>query len=234
VKKLAVVSLVGWLVACSGNGQDGEAWTGELKADAGEESDRGPQATDVSRAEDIALQPRLTGDFEPFADEAGTDGPVLFLEAVPHDGPGMLSVRVNAANLGSTAGLAFYLEFDPEILTFEMVESHLSLDDGGGTFSPYFTRAMSRPMRPGIVSYGAARFCKAKIPWGSLDQCGGKELAGPVAVATFTFSMKAPGQSAIRFPGNHRLIRRPDHSPVQAQWIGGTIRLAGPQGEARP
>jgi hypothetical protein len=161
----------------------------------------------------------MVGRFEPTVEPP----PVAAFSISRVDNPQQeyVTLYVHAADLGLTAGMAFYVEYDPQILEFKKGTPLANL----GAETGIFTKGVIKQMEPGLLSFGAARFCEAKLPWGGIDQCGGKEIASSIPVLSLEFKMKSPGQSPIRFPEEHRLLRRPDHSPFAATFIGGTVRV---------
>ena len=168
--------------------------------------------------------PALRAWFSPFMEVPVTsDGPTVFLAESGDDpnGPSLATFDVYARNLGLVGGLAFYLEFDPASLTLVAWKPEVDMGSSG----PYITKAIFREIRPGVVTFGAARFCHDKLPWGSVDQCGGVTLDSDVLLGSLTFELHGEGQSALRFPKSHTLIRRPDRSVVEAQWIGGSVAV---------
>jgi hypothetical protein len=146
-------------------------------------------------------------------------GPAVYLSTTEINGPNLVTLFVKGRDLGLIAGLAFYLEYDPAIMRLEAYESHVDLGNSG----PYFTQSVTHELSAGKITYGAARFCKAKIPWGSTDQCGGQEIVEETTIATFTFALLKPGESMVRFPQTHTLVRRPDRERVTPAWVGGTL-----------
>ncbi len=158
--------------------------------------------------------------YVPFVEPIG--GPVVYVTRVGAGEPKQnLAFYVFASNLGSIAGMAFYLEYDPEVV--ELVKS-VPLANLGAE-QAVFTKSVAKELEPGLLTFGVARFCKAKSPWGGADQCGGRTIDEPVPMMSVEFKMKGPGQSPLRFTEARRLIRRPDRSLVEATWIGGTVRI---------
>lgn len=158
--------------------------------------------------------------YVPFVEPIG--GPAVYVTRVGAGEPKEnLAFYVFASKLGSIAGMAFYLEYDPEVV--ELVKS-VPLANLGAEQS-VFTKSIAKELEPGLLTFGVARFCKAKSPWGAADQCGGRTIEEPVPVMSVEFKMKGPGQSPLRFTKARRLIRRPDRSLGEATWIGGTVRV---------
>jgi len=154
------------------------------------------------------------------------ESPVVYLTQGPLDGPDLLKLRVRANHLGMVAGIAFYLEYDPEYLQFESSTTVISFDEEDSPWgSPYFTQSVVKQLQPGVLTYGVARFCKDKIPWAGVDQCGGKEIEHDIFVASFTFALKRAGKTSVRFPGRHALIRAPNRTAVKADWVGGSVNI---------
>jgi hypothetical protein len=171
----------------------------------------------VDPTPDAASQPLFAVWYDGFS--LPDDQPTVYLEANKINGPNLVTFFVKAKNLGSLAGAAFYLSYDTEFLRFDNGISHLNLGDSG----PYFTANAVKELAAGHIAFGAARFCKAKIPWGSTDQCGGIEVGEATTVAALTFALVGEGQGSLRFPEANTLLLRPDRSSVDAVWIGGSF-----------
>jgi len=146
-------------------------------------------------------------------------GPTLFLEPNSVNGPNLITLFVMAKDLGDLAGTAFYVAYNTELLRFSNGQNLLNFGDSG----PYFTSNVVKELSPGVLTFGAARFCKDKIPWGSTDQCGGIEVGEAVKVAALTFELLGSGSGSLRFPKGHTLLLRPDRTAVEAKWIGGSF-----------
>jgi hypothetical protein len=165
------------------------------------------------------------GMFLPFGEPPGDGTPTIFLRSTSGNGPGMVRVEAVGRNLGKIAGVAFYLEFDPSALTSSMAKTSLIMSDA----SPYFTVARVKEIRPGIISFGAARFCKDKMPWGAVDQCGGRDIVEDTVLMEAAFTLLGSGDSPLRLPPARIVIRRPDRSRVEPVPVGGIIRAGGAQ-----
>lgn len=183
------------------------------------------QAPDVLKEtagpEELAA-PVLMGNVVPFSSVGEAEDAVVYVTSATLNGPDLITLRIRARNLGSTAGIAFYLEYDPEFLEYDNATAVVAMDSGGNA---YFDRSVAKEMSPGKVTFGVARFCKAKIPWGSVDQCGGVAIDTDTEIVALTFKLKQTGQTSVRFPAEHTLIRRPDRSSVKAKWVGGRIDI---------
>lgn len=185
-----------------------------------------PDSAPVRDTGDVGPQPDVTagavlriwydGFSQPLEDE-----PAIYIVPGMINGPNLVTFFVRARHLGLLAGAAFYLQYDPALLRFDNGKSSLDLGDSG----PYFTTSVLKEMVPGSVSFGVARFCKDKIPWGSTDQCGGGEVNEDIEVASFTFELITPGTGSLGFPKAHALLLRPDRTSVEARWIGGSFLL---------
>lgn len=142
------------------------------------------------------------------------------LELRSSDG-GEIVVEVVAHGLGKVAGLAFGLQWPAANLELLAVQSLAQLGSSGAIE----TRSVSRVIQPGRLSFGAARFCLAKMPWGKVDQCGGVELNEDSPVARLTFRVITPGLLPLVFDSSASLVRRPDRSPVSVHWLNATLRV---------
>jgi hypothetical protein len=172
---------------------------------------------ELAPSPDVASQPLFGIWYDGFSLPGA--GPALYLEVNKINGPNLVTLFVKAKELGDVAGVAFYLTYDAESLRFVSGLNHLNFGDSG----PYFTASAVRELEPGRITFGAARFCKDKIPWGSTDQCGAIEVVDATTVAALTFELVGKGQGSLRFPDSNTLLVRPDRSSVEAVWIGGTF-----------
>lgn len=175
----------------------------------------------------LPAKPKLLAAYAPFIDLP--EGPAIQLKMGGATVGGQVSFNVYAAALGAVAGLAFYVEYDPELMEFKEAVPTVNLGSSIGVS----TRSVVKMLEPGLLTFGAARFCETKIPWGGFDQCGGHDLEEPTSVVALYFQMKSDGEAPLRFPERKRLIRRADHSMVQAAWIGGAFRVS-PELEVAP
>ena len=132
---------------------------------------------------------------------------------------GGVTLTVMAGQLGKVAGLAFTLNYDPASLKLLKATSLMDL----GKATAIETRSIAREGLPGMLAFGVARFCTAKMPWGKADQCGGVAVDDPVPVAEFRFELLKEGTSGVFFDQSSTLIRRPDRSAVVAHWINGNV-----------
>ena len=218
-----LIVFLGFTMACSADSTsvDGSDLTpdtgepGEVVEEVAEDSSAGTDAKGLH-------EPGKPFDskYVPFVEPIS--GPAVYVTRVgagePHEN---LAFYVFVSKLGSIAGMAFYMEYDPEVV--ELVKS-VPLANLGAE-QAVFTKSIAKELEPGLLTFGVARFCKAKSPWGGADQCGGRTIEEPVPVLSVEFKMKGPGQSPLRFTEARRLIRRPDRSLVEATWIGGTVRV---------
>ncbi len=181
-----------------------------------------PQSPDVPVEPDVPVLPP-PGAFLPFGQAPDDGTPTVFLRSTSGNGPGMVRVEAVGRNLGKVAGVAFYLEFDPTSLSPSMTETNLIMSDA----NPYFTVSRVEEIRPGIISFGAARFCKDKMPWAGVDQCGGRDINEDTVLMEAAFNLLVPGESALRIPTARIVIRRPDRTRVEPIPVGGTVRWGG-------
>ncbi len=180
----------------------------------------GPLAADSSVLEvgiDSLAEP-LHGLWYSGFSQPGAGTPSVFITTSKINGPNLVTFFVKAGNLGQVAGVAFYLRYDSEYLRFDNAKSVVNFGDSG----PYFTASAAKELTPGLVTFGAARFCKDKIPWGSTDQCGGIDIGEKITLASFTFEIVGSGTGSLRFPEANTLLLRPDRTTADAAWIGGS------------
>ena len=203
------------------SGCSSTATTADIESpDLSETKDTGPQAEPDSKIPDQQAQPGPLQTYFSLFGPVPDDGPIVFVEHTKVNGPDIVSMFVKARNLGMIAGVAFYIEYDPELLELYISDNKVDFGDGSG---PYFTVDIVKEIEPGVITFGVARFCKSKIPWGSTDQCGGVQLDEEAPLLALTFKLKQKGSTPVRFPASHTLIRRPDRSPVEPVWIGGKL-----------
>lgn len=172
-------------------------------------------------------KPALSGLYSPFVELP--EGAAVHLKLSGGNAGNQVSFNVYAGGLGTVAGIAFYVEYDAKMMEFKEAVPTANLGSGVGIS----TKTVVKMLEPGLLTFGAARFCETKIPWGSYDQCGGKVVDEPAPLVALYFKLKTKGESPLRFPDRHRLIRRPDHSLVNASWIGGAFRVT-PDKEVTP
>lgn len=206
------------IASCGGGKTTGSG----LITDVWQEDTPGTQDKDTSSPEvgsyDLQEQdPVYSSSFTAFSD--APDGPALYLQRIGPVGTNEVAYYVMGKGLGLVAGLAFYLEYDPEILDFQSGAGMVDLGDD----TAIFTRSVVSELAPGTASFGAARFCEAKMPWGNNDQCGGEELNGETKLLQFNLKLLSKGHSPLRFPPENILIRGPDRSLVQPALVGGTV-----------
>lgn len=149
--------------------------------------------------------------------------PSIYIETGKVNGPNLVTFFVMASNLGQIAGASFYLRYDAQVLRFDNGKGVVDFGSSG----PYFTASAIKELAPGLVTFGAARFCKDKIPWGSTDQCGGVEIVEEVALAALTFEIVADGNGTLSFPEPNTLLLRPDRTAAEAAWISGSLVVGG-------
>jgi hypothetical protein len=218
IPRSALLLVAVLLASCGGSGTSSPTPAADVDATAAAEVAPEP---DLQTADPgPPPEPLYESAFEPFAD-LPPEGPAIFLTRTEVNGPNLVTFFVRARGLGNIAGLAFYLEYDPELLRLEGGQNHLSLGNSG----PYFTVHVLKELEPGLVTFGVARFCKDKLPWGSVDQCGGSDVNDEEPVMSVTFQLQEEGQAALRFPKAHVRLVRPDRSLVPAAWIGGTLSV---------
>lgn len=176
-----------------------------------------PDNTSPDLAADTVLPPleaRLTPSGEP------QNAAYFSLELVSFEDD-EATIQVVAHGLGKVAGLAFTLQWEPQNLEFLGVQNLAQLGSSGAIE----TRSVSRVIQPGVLSFGAARFCLAKMPWGKVDQCGGVALDEDTPVAQFSFKVLSPGLMPLVFDADTSLVRRPDRSSVAVHWLNATLRV---------
>jgi len=219
---LACVWGVVALAACSGGstGISPDAGVGSQDAEVGAGELPGQPDAPSPPDEDVRPAP---GAFVPFGEPPADGTPTIFLRSTAGNGPGMVRIEAVGRNLGKIAGVALYIEFDPAALTASMTETDLSMSDA----NPYFTIAKVEEIRPGVISFGAARFCKDKMPWGSVDQCGGREIVKDTVLMEAAFNLLSEAETALRMPQARIVIRRPDRSRVEAVPVGGMVQAGG-------
>jgi len=152
----------------------------------------------------------------------GGEGPLVkFIQDASE--PGQVVVTVVAANLGEVAGLAFTLAYDDQEL--ELLDQLNALDlEGSSSYAQ--TRFIFKPMGPGLVSFGVARFCTGKSPWGPSDQCGGVKLNDESPIASFKFRLLASsGTTPLSFKQGTTLIRRPNREAVRAHFVNAVLAI---------
>lgn len=180
-----------------------------------------PAPPDIQPPRDEVLP--APGEFVPFGTPPADGTPTIFLRSTPGNGPAMVRVEAVGRNLGKIAGVALYLEFDPTAIASTMTETDISMSDA----NPYFTVSRVDEIRPGVISFGAARFCKDKMPWGGVDQCGGREIVEDTVLMEAAFNLLAEGETALRLPQARIVIRRPDRTRVEVVPVGGMVRAGG-------
>jgi len=230
-RRVLIVVIAAVLGACSGgDGVGGKV--GDSASDAAETEEQEAPArevvADVSGGEPDSGERTLEGAFDAFRAPAES-GASVWLEPIEVNGPDLVSLKVMARGLGGFAGVAFHLEYSPGTVSFKMGEADVDLGDSG----PYFTQSVLRELEPGLLIFGVARFCKDKMPWGGIDQCGNAEPGDPVQIATLTFDLKTEGESILRFSAGHGLIRKADRSRVSAEWIGGRLEVRATREEQK-
>jgi len=203
------------VASCSGNepGSSTPDGSGEPRELSQPEPEDRVAGSDVGPAEPV-LQALAAPFFVP-----PEESPAIWLEAPSPNGPGVITFHVWGRNLGLIAGAAFYVEYDPTMMRLVGSLNRAGLGDDGLSF----TRAVIQELSPGRITYGVARFCNFKIPWGSVDQCGGITWESPTQMLSLTFELLAPGQSAVRFPKAHAVVRRPDRSIPAVSFVGATV-----------
>jgi hypothetical protein len=216
------------VTACSSSTSNNEMPVLDVAADLVFEEDAGLESPDLS---DLSTppptKPKLLGAYAPFM--SLPEGPAIQLKMGGTSVGGQVSFNVYAAALGKVAGVAFYVEYDPELMEFKEAVPTVNLGSSIGVS----TKTVVKMLEPGLLTFGAARFCETKIPWGPFDQCGGHDLEEATSLVALYFQMKRDGEAPLRFPERKRLIRRPDHSMVKAAWIGGAFRIS-PKSEVAP
>lgn len=218
-----VMLLLFFVSACSGD----STVAGDAAADVGYDSVAPVEVLETRGGDSVSetkARPRPGKPFDskyvPFAEPI--PGPRVYVTRVGAGNPDEnVAFYVFASQLGSIAGLAFYIEFDPEVVDLVKAVPLANL----GAEQSVFTKSVAKELEPGLVTFGVARFCKAKSPWGGSEQCGGRTVDEPVPMMSLEFKMKSPGQSPLRFLETRRIIRRPDRSLVEATWIGGTVHV---------
>ncbi len=205
------------LMSCSSGGNsvavEDIAPTDVVSNDVAAEDDQ----ISVAPLPDVAADPLYAVWYDGFS--LPDSQPAIYLVPNKVNGPNLVTFFVKAKGLGKLAGAAFYLAYDSEFLRYDNGLNHLNFGDSG----PYFTADAVKELEPGRLTFGAARFCKDKIPWGSTDQCGGIDIDEETTVAAFTFELIGKGQGSLRFPAANTLLLRPDRSSVEAAWIGGSF-----------
>jgi len=150
-----------------------------------------------------------------------TDQPVLFLVESPAPDPGTILLGVYGRQLGTVAGVAFYLEYDPARV--EPVDFLKRADFGSG--AAVSTEQIAGVLRPGVISYGGARFCDEKNPWESTS-CGGVPILNATEFLSVRFKALAPGDALLSLPSSSVLVRAGDYASVPTVQVGGTLRVS--------
>jgi hypothetical protein len=217
----------GWLVAavlCVGctSAADSPAFelgkdgiSSELNADEAESPEdvtaMGGEVLDVAATYSVAFQP------------AGyvTDQPVLFLVESEVSEPGSIVVGVYGRQLGTVAGVAFYIQYDPERLK----PTDLVTRGDFGNVAGVNTKQIAGVLRPGVISYGGARFCEEKSPWEPAS-CGGVPILNATEFLSVRFKALTPGDAVLSLPSSSVLVRSHDYSSVLTRQVGGTLRVS--------
>ena len=192
----------------------------EISADVATAADAADLVPDSSVDTDVPEIPLVKNvDFQVAGYESA--GPAVFLQKIA-GAPGELRLAVFARQLGLIGGMAGTLEYDSSVLNFLGGEIVVDLGSSG----PYATQGMVGATGNGALSFGVARFCEDKSPWGDPDQCGGDQIADAEQIVLLRFELLEQGATSLRFVPDSGLIRRPDRTRVHPTWIGGTAVVA--------
>jgi hypothetical protein len=167
--------------------------------------------------------PTYEGSFAP--DEPSPTGASIVAEVDASAGASV-TVRVRARGLADVLGVAFRLQFDPQVLQYASGEASDALSDAAAK-----GYAMASESKPGEIVYGHARFSPPSDHWYAPPELSGAAIDDAVLL-TLTLDVVAAGTSPITFAPLSRDVRDSASEQIPVTWSGGTLSLteADPQG----
>ena len=120
------------------------------------------------------------------------------------------SVDVLCNGFASAYGVAFRLNFDPQVIAFETIEAGAALEGSGAVL-----RMLATEKPAGTLIAGISRSATME----------GAEITDVAALCTLTFDIVGTGVTGISFVEDKSSVLNAGLQPEEASWHGGTLSV---------